>query len=131
MINFNNPYVYPYSQSYVSQYQNYVQPQQVQSTIQDIVRVHGKEGALKLGNSLGANRAALVIDDSETDIAWCIATDGAGLPSLKRLKMIDAPEDNNKTVSSAQNEDFVSRKEFDLLVSKVDDMNEIVKELKE
>lgn len=66
------------------------QPQPIgQQPVEDgIRRVHGREGATTFGNSLGANRSALVVDETEVDVIWCIVTDGGGFPTLKRLKFV-------------------------------------------
>lgn len=109
--------------------QNQINPQigQPQTQVsQGIIKVHGREGALTLGNSLGPNKAVLAIDETKENIMWCIATDGAGFATVKPFKY--APDEDD---SDAQNESPITRKEFDELVSKVDEISTFVKELKE
>lgn len=111
--------------------QNQLRPQpQLQQPAQQntgIIKVHGREGALTLGNSLGPNKAVIAIDETKENIFWCIATDGAGFATVKPFNYNPADEDDEDT----QNGSPVTRKEFDELVKEVKEMNEIVKELKE
>lgn len=98
--------------------QNFQQPAQ-NDPEQDIIKVHGKEGALALANSLGKNRAKIAIDETEEDIEWLIVTDGAGFPTLKRLRFMEA-DDTPQTQKEEEGPVYVTTKEFDALKATVD-----------
>lgn len=118
---------YPYVQTSPAYVPNpeYRQPvQQMQQPVEqnpingDIPKVSGKEGALGLGNKLGKNKSVIAIDISKEDIEWLIVTDETGLPTVKPLRFTDM-DDEPEVVQEEKTEQYVTKREFDALCSKV------------
>lgn len=103
-------------------------PTQQVSIDQGIKRVHGREGATMLANSLGPNKSALAVDETAVDIIWCMVTDGGGFPTLKKLRFEiedDEPkqiaDEQPKTTRAPRNTTkYVTKKEFDEVKSKIE-----------
>ena len=74
-MNFQNPYLNPYSFMQQGQMQ---QMQPVQPPVQ-VVRVNGENGAKAY--AIGANSSALLLDESGT-MVWLVTSDGAGYKTV-------------------------------------------------
>lgn len=83
-------------------------PQMMDNTPRDLIRVTGIEGAKAY--QMPPNSRAALFDDGD-DIVYIKITDGAGFPSYKRARLLweDAQP------SAPNNEDYVTRAEFDEL----------------
>lgn len=107
-------------------------PQQFQQD-EGIKRVHGREGATMLANSLGPNKSALAVDETEVDVIWCMVTDGGGFPTLKKLRFtvddddpkpvaVEEPKHTARTAKASPK--YVTKKQFDELKSKIEKLEE-------
>ena len=82
-MNFQNPYLNPYS---------FMQPQmqQVQLPQQQVVRVNGENGAKAY--QIGANSSALLLDESGL-IVWLVTADGAGYKTVSAYDIVPHQEE--------------------------------------
>lgn len=90
-------------------------PQATQQTA-SIARVHGREGANTLGNTLGVNRSTIAVDETHNDILFCIATDATGFPTIKRLRYVEDESDlKQESTANVVNSEYVTRTDFENL----------------
>ena len=89
-----NNYVNPYLNPYVMQQQPFQGTQMSFTPQQQVVKVHGEEGARAY--QMGANSSALLLDECGT-IVWLATTDGASYKSITPYDItphqISKPED--------------------------------------
>lgn len=129
MNTFQNPFLNPYG--YMQQYQQL--PNQQVAMPQQVVKVHGEEGARAY--QMGANSSALLLDESGT-MVWLATSDGAGYKSVSAYdiiphKTVPAPdysslEDRIKKLEEivdgySKNSNAVSKKQSDDRTGKADD----------
>lgn len=100
------------------------QPSPPSQNDDNIGHVHGREGAITLGHSLGPNKSRLVVDETKENVIWCIVTDSAGFPTVKSLRYEEMPDENGN--DTTETPVYVTTKEFDELKNTVDGL---IKEL--
>lgn len=86
---------------------------------QEIIRVHGEDGAKAYG--LGPNSSVLLMDETD-NIVWAKVTDGAGYATLRGFRI--TPIETNVTSTRVDAEQYVSLKDFNDLKTKVDKLVE-------
>ena len=131
MNTYQNPFLNPYA--YTQQFQQLPQFQQTMQMSQQVVKVHGEEGARAY--QMGANSSALLLDESGT-MVWLATSDGAGYKSVSAYdiiphKTVPAPdygslEDRIKKLEEivdgySRNSNAVSKKQSDDRTGKADD----------
>lgn len=90
-----NPYLYNINQPYVPQpiYMNNANG----SSVQQVIRVHGEEGAKAYG--LAPNSSILLLDETQP-VVWLKMTDGAGYPTITPydIKPHEISSDGQQTI---------------------------------
>lgn len=123
----NNPYLQqqpiqqahqyvPYQQMPQTQYQ----PQPMQPT-KGTIQVSGPESAIQYGRGMPPNSQSPALFDSGGKVFYIVTTDGACTPSLETFDYSPHVEQKRSQLDGTQ---FVSRQEFEALVSKVDALGE-------
>ena len=110
----NNPYVTtnPYGQA---QYQPTVQPTMMyQQPVNGIVKVNGRDSALQY--QLPPNSTSPALFDNGGKVFYVVSTDGTGTKTIETFDFSPHEDVQPVTVNGVQ---FVSRKEFDDFVAKV------------
>lgn len=87
---YQNPFLNPYN--YTQQFQQLPQFQQTMQMPQQVVKVHGEEGARAY--QIGANSSVLLLDETNP-IVWLKVTDGASYPTITPYKI--EPYKNTET----------------------------------
>lgn len=82
---------------------------------QEIIRVHGEEGAKAFG--LGPNSSVLLMDETD-NIVWAKVTDGAGYATLRGFRI--TPIETTVAAAPSESVQYVSTKEFNDLKKVVD-----------
>ena len=105
-----NPYQ---SSNYINQgynpYQNNMQYQQMNQSMQGLIRVNGIDGARAY--QMSANSQVALFDANE-DLMYVKCTDGAGFPSIRTFRFVEVTDTNQIN----NNNDYVSREEMESYV---------------
>lgn len=126
------PYPYGFQQPYFGQpaqdqlaqlRQPYQMPTMSAQPAPSIIWVQGYQEAQ---NYLVAPNSAVVLWDSNSPVVYLKQTDASGKPSLKIYDLIErtAPLQNAQQAISSSDSDFVTRKEFEVLVARLDALSE-------
>lgn len=78
---------------------------------QQIVRVHGEEGAKAF--ALGPNSSVLLMDETD-NVVWAKVSDGAGYCTLRGFRIIPL-EESNVVAEQPKSTEYVSKQDFDEL----------------
>ena len=117
MPNYNNYGGYPYWNMYQSQ------TYQQQTPMNQYAYVNGIEGAKSY--QMQPNQTIMLMD-SDSPICYMKSANGMGQSTLRYFKLIEVSESDLKANQNSNNNDYVSKAEFEALTKRMDELSMII-----